>query len=158
MADDTHAGTPAPDEIAAQLGEHRQKLLTVFKQRDTRELDTSTLRQHSGVPSGSMNHHLNTLERWGLITETAERQYVSHGGSKARVWRLTDEGQTFTETQMDEAVTPGVPTDALHEQVQAQQDELDALRSDLEDTQKMLVKVVQQANLIDDEKAAALLQ
>ncbi|WP_227378331.1 transcriptional regulator [Haladaptatus halobius] len=158
MEDDTHAGTPAPDEIAAQLGEQRRNLLTVFKEADTRELDTSTLRQRSGVPSGSMNHHLNTLERWGLITETAERQYVSHGGSKARVWRLTDEGETFTETQMDDAVTPGVTTDALHEQIQAQQDEIDALRSDLEDTQKMLVKVAQQADLIDDEKAAALLQ
>ncbi|RBI59805.1 transcriptional regulator [halophilic archaeon] len=158
MTDDTHTGTPAPDKIAAQLGEHRRNLLTVFKKADTRELNTSTLRQRSGVPSGSMNHHLNTLERWGLITETAERQYVSHGGSKARVWRLTDEGQTFTETQLDGAVTPSVPTDALHEKIQAQQDELDALRSDLEDTQKMLVKVAQQADLIDDEKAAALLK
>lgn len=158
MADDTHAGTPALDKIAAQLGEHRRNLLTVFKEADTRELNTSTLRQRSGVPSGSMNHHLNTLERWGLITETTERQYVSHGGSKARVWRLTDEGQTFTETQLDGAATSNVPTDTLHEKVQAQQDELDALRSDLEDTQKMLVKVAQQADLIDDEKAAALLE
>ncbi len=81
------------EEMVERLGDQRRDLLSVLKRSDGSRLNTSDLRMGADVPSGSMSHHMETLQRWGLIEEV-DRVHVGRG-SRAIVWALTDAGEDF---------------------------------------------------------------
>lgn len=103
---------PTFEEMAKHLDRRRQDLLSVLNTADESRMNTSDLRRTADVPSGSMTHHMRTLERWGLVEE-ASRAYVG-GGSKAIVWQLTDRGTEFCETHLDTLRALPSPEEVKH--------------------------------------------
>ncbi|WP_227380885.1 transcriptional regulator [Haladaptatus halobius] len=126
------------EEMAENLGDRRRALLRVLQQSDGSTLNTSRLRERAGVPTGSIGHHLELLERWGLIEESG-REYAGRG-SRARVWAFTDDGETFVEEYLNSegGQTASVDdlarrVDELEQQNQHLKEELRALTAALED-------------------------
>ena len=79
-----------------QGSQHRRSILAAFANADESELNTSILRERADVPTGSANHHLVTMEEWGLIEDTGEREYPAGGGRPARIWRLTEFAESLS--------------------------------------------------------------
>lgn len=89
------------DEMLKKLKTHRKNILLTLDQNG--ELPISTLRDLSGFPSGSRNHHTSILEEWGLV-EMIGRQ--KENGE--RVFRLTTEGERFVETHLEDTTPEGL--------------------------------------------------
>lgn len=129
---------PEMESIEERLNQgsgHRRNILGAFKAATERELNTSVLRQRADVPSGSMNHHLETLERWGVIEDTEERQYPQGGGRPARVWRLTEMGEEFIE-KTDDGLQPPQTAETA-ERVTALENRVKELEDQLEEQEKI---------------------
>lgn len=59
--------TPTFEEMQDHLYRRRKDILTVLHSADNSRMNTSDLRRTANVPSGSMTHHMQKLERWGLV-------------------------------------------------------------------------------------------
>lgn len=133
------------DEIEYRLGEQREQLLQAFDKRGRTEIDTSTLRRDSGVPTGSVRHHLEKLVEWGLVIEEDSRRYISSGGSHARVWSLTERGEEFVDECIDQHI-PEADLEALQQRVVKLESEIEEMREqhekDLEDLNSRMKQAI----------------
>lgn len=145
MSSDTSVTlTPAEaDEIQEKLNrgnEHRRNILSTLASADSNALNTSQIRERANVPSGSMNHYLVALANWGVLEETGEREYSQGGGRKARVWRLTEKGETFIEERPDALTTPKGAATA--ERVTALENRIAALEEETRKRRKAVVEIL----------------
>lgn len=129
-SEETGGVTPTFEEMAEHLDRRRQDLLAVLNSADGLRMNTSDLRRAASVPSGSMTHHMKKLERWELVEE-AGRAYVG-GGSRAIVWELTERGDEFCATHLDDLRTIPSP------------EEVKNLRERVTELEAQLVKMEQQ--------------
>ncbi|GKZ15999.1 helix-turn-helix domain-containing protein [Haladaptatus sp. T7] len=146
MESDTSNSTTdlTPDEIEQKLNHgspHRRNILGVFDAAETDHLNTSTLRQRADVPTGSMSHHLKTLERWGLVEDTGQREYSGGGGRKARVWQLTSEGRTIIGDNPDVLSPPAGAATA--ERVTALENRIEELERETRQRRETIIDILQ---------------
>ncbi|RBI58310.1 transcriptional regulator [halophilic archaeon] len=142
MVSDT-TDTMTADDIEQKLAQgsgHRRNILGAFKVADGEPLNTSALRERADVPSGSMTHHLDTLEGWGVVEDTGEREYTGGGGRRARVWRLTERGASFIAERPD-ALTPPESAEAA-ERVTALENRVDELERETEQRAETIVEML----------------
>ncbi|WP_101297078.1 hypothetical protein [Halegenticoccus soli] len=145
----TSQDEPSFDEVAKRLGQHRRRVLEVFTNTEARDaqLDTSLLRKQGEVPTGSIRHHLETLEDWGLLRDTGERSFNPTGGSRARVWALTDRGREFIDTHLDRQDQTDIPgeIDDLTRRVEELEAENKQLKS-------VLAKLAVHVGILDEDE------
>ncbi|WP_435159827.1 hypothetical protein [Haladaptatus sp. DFWS20] len=140
-----------------QGSQHRRSILAAFANADESELNTSILRERADVPTGSANHHLVTMEEWGLIEDTGEREYPAGGGRPARIWRLTEFAEEFIETT-DTALSPP-PTAETAARVAAIENRLETVENQLDDQEKIkkaLVLLASKSDAVSDENVAEM--
>lgn len=125
------------EEMAERLGDQRRDLLSVLNRSDDSSLNTSDLRMAADVPSGSMTHHMKTLQRWELVEEV-DRIHVG-GGSRAIVWGLTQAGEEFI---ADGGLESGRRV--------ARVDDIDALQEDIADLNQRMNEVEADNDQIKD--------
>lgn len=158
-ADDEYRG-PKMDTIERKLdqgSQHRRSILAAFANSDETELNTSILRERADVPTGSANHHLVTLEEWGLIEDTGEREYPAGGGRPARIWRLTEFAEEFIK-ETDTALTPPATAETAA-RVGAVENRLETVEEKLDDQEKIkkaLVLLASKSDAVSDENVAEM--
>lgn len=128
-SENTDSTGPTFEEMASNLGDRRRALLRVLQQADDSALNTSRLRERADVPTGSIGHHLELLERWGLIEESG-REYAGRG-SRARVWAFTADGETFVEEYLDSEHGPTASVDDLARRIEQLEQENQHLKEEL---------------------------
>ncbi|KZN22573.1 hypothetical protein A4G99_19100 [Haladaptatus sp. R4] len=131
------------DEMEEKLNrgnEHRRNILGALATADSDTLNTSQIRERADVPSGSMNHYLETLTEWGIVEDTGQREYSRGGGRKARVWRLSEMGETFIEERPDALSTP--KTAATAERVTALENRIEDLEAETRKRRKTIVEIL----------------
>ncbi|WP_330633796.1 transcriptional regulator [Halocatena halophila] len=137
---------PDFDEMDEHLDRRRKDILAVLRAVDnsdeSRTINTSDLRRTAGVPAGSMTNHMQKLERWKLI-ECVGRAYVG-GGSKAKVWQLTDRGREFCASHLDELRTFPAP-----EEVTALQNRLVELEGEVSEVDEEMSRLDSLENEVD---------
>ncbi|WP_164974698.1 MarR family transcriptional regulator [Halegenticoccus tardaugens] len=147
---DTSTDEPGFTELVDRLGQHRYDLLMALSRAGGNRSNTAELREATDVPSGSVTHHLETLVEWGLVEETGDRAYHGRGGSKAKVWALTDRGEDFV-THLRETDTDGTPysplasRDAEIAELQRRVDGLERKNAELEETVERLKESTRRA-------------
>lgn len=143
---------PSFEEMQAHLGDGRRDILTALLAADSHVANTSTLREQAGIPSGSMSHHMDLLERWALVEEV-DRTYAGRG-SQAIVWQLTERGEEFCEDGLEISAPSLVRPDDLD----AVREEVDDLRGDIETIKEAMVQIAVKAGGVREEKAEEWLE
>lgn len=154
MSSDT--STPTREEMQEKLGGQREKMLIVLNRTDDGVLDTSTLRQHADIPTGSINHHLDLLTRWELIEQQPNREYTGHGGSRARVWRLTDEGQDFIE-DYDAPLSP-LHSGETADRIRTLENRIADLEEETRQRRQIIIDILQVISNAQDDKTQEQVQ
>jgi DNA-binding transcriptional ArsR family regulator len=154
--DDVSADTPDFETIAKALGKPRRALLLALVETDRSHLNTAQLRERTDVARGSILHHLERLDSWGLVAELDTREYHGQSGISARTWQLTDEGRRFSATDeyMDVPDSAFVSPDtvAAHEQ------RISAIEDDIDVMGQLIVKVAMETGTMSPEKGQQLLE
>lgn len=115
------------EELLKKLRTHRKNILLALHRKG--ELATRELREESGFPAGSRNHHLGLLEKWELI-EVIGRV----GDENERVFHLTDRGVSFVEEVLKAEVSEDL--EMRVEQLSRQVNSLEQLEERLETVQR----------------------
>lgn len=123
------------EEMVDRLGDQRRDLLSVLQRSDSSRLNTSDLRMAADVPSGSMTHHMETLQRWGLVEEV-DRVHVGRG-SRAIVWSLTDAGEEF----IAEGGLESGRRVARADDIQQLNQRVDELENDVRDLKGLMMRI-----------------
>ena len=150
MSSDISDDLPVPEEMIEKLGDQRRKMLATLDHADDGTLDTSTMRERAGVPTGSINHHLELLERWGLIEECPDRAYTGQGGSRARIWQLTERGETFIDDHEDVLSPPQNAEAAEH--VTALERRVEELEKETKQRRQTIVDILEVLTEAQDEE------
>lgn len=139
---------PTFEEMQDRLGHPRRNILQVLLSADNTAVNTSELREHAGIPTGSMTHHMDLLERWELVEEI-DRVHIGQG-SRAIVWQLTERGEQFCEEGLELAARDlAHPNDVevLWERIEELEEEVETLRTkhdnDIEDLRTRTKKAIQ---------------
>lgn len=117
------------ETIREALGEPREELLIAFLETDREVLSTADLRDHTSVSRGSIIHHLDRLEQWGLVAEQDEREYHRGGGPTARTWTLTSRGRSFC----DEVVSTPARVFVSPDDVAVLEQRVDSIETEIEE-------------------------
>lgn len=150
------------ETIAKSLGENRRELLTAFLETDKSTLTTADLRGHTTVPRGSIIHHLERLRDWGLIEEQEEREFDSRSGRQARVWAITERGESFCAEEIDAPASAFVSPEevaALKERVadlEKETQRIDDLEEQLEAMKRILRRITEEIGLLSEEEQARI--
>lgn len=160
--DDVSADTPEFDTVAQALGTHRRELLLTLVETDRSHLNTAQLRDRTSVPRGSILHHLERLEAWGLIAELDQREYHGQSGKNARTWQLTEEGQRFcaNDEYMDAPDSAFVSPDKvarLEREIGELREQAAERNEKLERLDRMLKWIVTESDIFDDNEKATIL-
>lgn len=158
-AQDESAEAPSFKTISQSLGKPRRELLTAFLESDKSVLNTSQLREHTTVSSGSVIHHLERLVSWELVVEEGEREYHGHGGSNARTWALTNRGEQFCADHLGAPLSEFVsPSDVaeLNEQVTETTERVGKMEDDLAILLDAVADIGEGTGHISNEVAAKL--
>jgi predicted ArsR family transcriptional regulator len=126
---------PSFEEMRSQLGDGRRDILTALVAAENHTANTSELRKQAGIPSGSMSHHMDLLERWAVVKEI-DRTYAGRG-AQAIVWQLTERGEEFCEDGLDISSASLVRPDDLD----ALQEDVEDLRGEVEIIKEAMVKI-----------------
>lgn len=142
------------EEMVDRLGDQRRDILSVLKRSDESRLNTSDLRMGADVPSGSMTHHMETLQRWGLVEEV-DRVHVGRG-SRAIVWSLTDTGEEFIEDGGLDAgrrVARADDIEELREVQAAHSQRIDEVEADIKTIRSQVMQIAVHTGTFDKDKA-----
>lgn len=143
---------PSFEEMQTQLGDGRRDILTALFAAENHVANTSELREQAGIPSGSMSHHMDLLERWALVQEV-DRTYAGRG-AQAIVWQLTERGEEFCEDGLDIPQASLVRPDDLDEL----QGEVEDLQRDVDNIKEAMVQIAVKAGGVREEKAEEWLE
>lgn len=138
---------PSFEEMRSQLGDGRRDILTALVAAENHTANTSELRKQAGIPSGSMSHHMDLLERWAIVEEI-DRTYAGRG-AQAIVWQLTGRGEEFCEDGLDISSASLVRPDDLD----VLQEDVEDLRKEVETIKEAMVKIAVKAGGVREEKA-----
>lgn len=150
--------TPTFEEMAERLGDQRRDILGVLKQSDGSRLNTSDLRMGADVPSGSMTHHMETLQRWGLVEEV-DRVHVGRG-SRAIVWGLTQDGEEFIEDGGLDAgrrVARADDLDEVREELTALSQRVDEVEADTKTIRSQVMEIAVHTGTFGEAKAREIM-
>lgn len=156
------AGETDFETIAKSLGEKRRELLTALLQTDEDRVTTADLRSHTSVPRGSMIHHLERLVEWGLIEEQPEREFDASSGREARVWSMTERGESFCAENIDAPesafVSPEEVAD-LKQRVADLEDDRQRIRyleQQIDSIKKIIRRITEEIGLLSEEQQAEI--
>lgn len=150
--------TPTFEEMAERLGAQRRDLLGVLKKSDESRLNTSDLRMGADVPSGSMTHHMETLQRWGLVEEV-DRVHVGRG-SRAIVWGLTQDGEEFIDEgglNAGRRVARVDDIDELREDLTALSQRMDEVEADTNTVRSQVMQIAVHTGTFGKDKAREIM-
>ncbi|ODR80227.1 hypothetical protein BG842_06105 [Haladaptatus sp. W1] len=153
---DSDTSTPTPEEMRDKLGDQRRKMLATLNRADEATLDTSTLRQRADVPTGSIDHHLKLLTRWNLIEQQPDRTYTGQGGSRARVWQLTDDGVAFIEEHDDVLSPPETAQTATR--VTALENRIEDLEAETRQRRQVIIDILEVISGAQDDETQKRVQ
>lgn len=142
---------PTFEEMVDRLGDQRRDILGALKQSDESQLNTSDLRMGADVPSGSMTHHMETLQRWGLVEEVG-RVHVGRG-SRAIVWGLTQDGEEFIE----EGGLDSGRRVARADDVQRLNQRVDELENDVRDLKGLMMRIGVYTDTFSEDEAREMM-
>ncbi len=146
------------EEMVDRLGDQRRDILGVLKQSDESRLNTSDLRMGADVPSGSMTHHMETLQRWGLVEEVG-RVHVGRG-SRAIVWGLTQDGEEFIEEgglDSGRRVARADDLDELQEDVITLNQRVDGMEADVKTVRSQVMQIAVHTGTFGEDKAREIM-
>lgn len=139
------------EEMVDRLGDQRRDILGALQQSDESRLNTSDLRMGADVPSGSMTHHMETLQRWGLVEEVG-RVHVGRG-SRAIVWGLTQDGEEFIE----EGGLDSGRRVARADDVQRLNQRVDELENDVRDLKGLMMRIGVYTDTFSEDEAREMM-
>jgi predicted ArsR family transcriptional regulator len=150
---------PSFKTISQSLGKPRKELLMAFLENDRSALNTSQLRENTTVSSGSTIHHLERLVKWGLVVEEGGREYHGHGGSDARIWALTDRGETFCADHLGAPLSEFISPDdvaEINESVTENTERIGNVEDDMASLLEAVADIGEQTGYIGGETAEGL--
>lgn len=154
-------GEPNFEMIAQSLGEPRRELLQALRGTDKSVVNTADIRAKTSVPAGSAIHHLERLVKWNLVREAKHREYHGRGGSHARTWEITERGEDFCDTELDESLSAFISPEevAAHDQrISAIEDDIERIEDDIDIMGQLIVKVAMETGTMSEEKGQQLLE